>query len=57
MDFKVAGTSQGITALQMDMKVHGLPISILSKVLEKAKPGQAFILGKMLETIAAPRAG
>ena len=55
MDFKVAGTSEGITAIQMDMKVHGLPISVMQKVLEQAKPGRAFILEAMLKTIAEPR--
>jgi polyribonucleotide nucleotidyltransferase len=56
MDFKIAGTDQGITALQMDMKVHGLPISILAQVLQQAKAGRAFILQVMLQTIAQPRA-
>ncbi|MFZ2125461.1 MAG: polyribonucleotide nucleotidyltransferase [Candidatus Saccharimonadales bacterium] len=55
MDFKVTGTSAGITALQMDMKVHGLPITVLREALEKAKAGRAFILKHMIETIAAPR--
>ncbi|HUD03757.1 MAG TPA: polyribonucleotide nucleotidyltransferase [Patescibacteria group bacterium] len=55
MDFKVAGTSNGITALQMDMKVHGLPVSILEQVLEQAKPGRAHILAHMLETLPEPR--
>jgi polyribonucleotide nucleotidyltransferase len=55
MDFKVTGTSEGITAIQMDMKVHGLPVSILREALEAAKPGRAFILKHMLETLAAPR--
>jgi polyribonucleotide nucleotidyltransferase len=55
MDFKTAGTSQGITALQMDMKVHGLPVEILSKALEQGRDGRAFILAHMLETLAAPR--
>jgi polyribonucleotide nucleotidyltransferase len=55
MDFKVAGTSEGITAIQMDMKVHGLPISVMSKVLDQAKPGRAFILESMLKTLAEPR--
>jgi len=55
MDFKVTGTSEGITALQMDMKVHGLPVSILEKVLEQAKPGRAHMLAHMLETLPAPR--
>ncbi|MFZ2545371.1 MAG: polyribonucleotide nucleotidyltransferase [Candidatus Saccharimonadales bacterium] len=55
MDFKVTGTSEGITAIQMDMKVHGLPVEILRQALEKAKPGRAFILEHMLTTLAAPR--
>ncbi|MCA9327285.1 polyribonucleotide nucleotidyltransferase [Candidatus Saccharibacteria bacterium] len=55
MDFKVAGTSEGITALQMDMKVHGLPIEVLAKALEQGKEGRAHILRHMLETIAEPR--
>lgn len=55
MDFKVTGTKQGITALQMDMKVHGLPAEILREALNKAKAGRAFILEHMLTTIAAPR--
>ena len=55
MDFKVTGTSEGITAIQMDMKVHGLPVEILRQALEKAKPGRAHILEHMLTTLAAPR--
>ncbi len=55
MDFKVTGTENGITALQMDMKVHGLPVDILRQALEKAKPGRAFILQHMLSTLATPR--
>lgn len=55
MDFKVAGTSEGITALQMDMKVHGLPVDTLAKALEQGKEGRAFILRHMLETIPEPR--
>jgi len=55
MDFKVAGTEKGITALQMDMKVHGLGIDILTEALEKGKIGRAFILNSMLETISEPR--
>jgi polyribonucleotide nucleotidyltransferase len=55
MDFKVTGTSEGITAIQMDMKVHGLPVEILEKALQASKPGRAHILKHMLETIAAPR--
>lgn len=56
MDFKVTGTKNGITALQMDMKVHGLGIDILSKALEQGKAGRAKILEHMLTTIAEPRA-
>lgn len=55
MDFKVAGTEKGITALQMDMKVHGLPVEVLKQALLKAKPGRAFILEHMVATLAAPR--
>jgi polyribonucleotide nucleotidyltransferase len=55
MDFKVTGTADGITAIQMDMKVHGLPVEILRQALEKAKPGRQHILEHMLTTIAAPR--
>jgi polyribonucleotide nucleotidyltransferase len=55
MDFKVTGTSEGITALQMDMKVHGLPVAVLKQALVQAKEGRAFILAHMLETIAEPR--
>jgi polyribonucleotide nucleotidyltransferase len=54
MDFKVTGTEKGITAIQMDMKVHGLPVEILRQALQKAKPGRAHILEHMLTTIAAP---
>jgi len=56
MDFKVTGTSKGITALQMDMKVHGLPVEILRQALEQGKQGRAHILEHMLSTIAEPRA-
>jgi polyribonucleotide nucleotidyltransferase len=56
MDFKVTGTEKGITAIQMDMKVHGLPVDILRQALTKAKPGRAHILAHMLTTMAAPRA-
>ncbi len=55
MDFKVTGTSKGITALQMDMKVHGLPVEVLGKALEQGKLGRAFILEHMLSIIAEPR--
>lgn len=55
MDFKVAGTKDGITALQMDMKVHGLSIELLSKALLQAKEGRAVILESMLKTLPKPR--
>jgi len=55
MDFKVTGTINGITALQMDMKVHGLPVEILKQALVTAKPGREKILAHMIETISAPR--
>ncbi len=55
MDFKVTGTTEGITALQMDMKVHGLDVKILAQALEQAKEGRAHILKSMLETIKEPR--
>ncbi len=54
MDFKVTGTEQGITALQMDMKVHGLSVDILKQALLQAKEGRAAILRHMLEAIAEP---
>jgi polyribonucleotide nucleotidyltransferase len=55
MDFKVAGTAKGITALQMDMKVHGLPVDILKMALEQGKIGRQEILEHMLTTIAKPK--
>ena len=55
MDFKVAGTEVGVTAIQMDIKIAGITREILSKALEQAKRGRAFILGKMMETISTPR--
>jgi polyribonucleotide nucleotidyltransferase len=55
MDFKVAGTSKGITALQMDIKIKGISIEIMKKALEQAKVGRAFILSKMTEAISKPR--
>lgn len=55
MDFKSAGTEQGITALQMDMKVHGLPVEVLQKALLQAKAGRAHILQHMLSTLPAAR--
>lgn len=56
MDFKVAGTPAGITALQMDNKAKGLSHEILSKALHQAKEGRAHILSKMMEAISEPRA-
>src|SRR3954469_6888718 len=55
MDFKVAGTSEGITALQMDIKIQGVTFEILTDALSQAKEGREFILGKMHEAIEAPR--
>lgn len=55
MDFKVAGTSEGITAIQMDIKIKGIDEQILTKALEQARQGRLFILDKMKEVLAAPR--
>jgi polyribonucleotide nucleotidyltransferase len=55
MDFKVAGTSDGITALQMDIKIHELNRAILSQALEQARAGRIFILEKMLQALRYPR--
>ncbi|TDX46610.1 polyribonucleotide nucleotidyltransferase [Orenia marismortui] len=55
MDFKVAGTKEGITALQMDMKIKGVSKEILAEALEQAKVGRLHILAKMLEAISEPR--
>lgn len=54
MDFKTAGTEKGITALQMDMKVHGLPVEVLKQALLQGKEGRAEILKHMLTTISEP---
>ena len=56
MDFKVAGTAQGITAIQMDIKIHGISRDILASALEQAHEGRMFILGKMLEALPETRA-
>ncbi|HVC78532.1 MAG TPA: polyribonucleotide nucleotidyltransferase [Candidatus Micrarchaeaceae archaeon] len=56
MDFKVAGTKDGITALQMDIKIKGLPHEILAQALEQAREARLFVLDKMLAVIPAPRA-
>ena len=55
MDFKVTGTTEGITALQMDMKVHGLPVEILEKAIKQSHEGRMFILDHILKVIAGPR--
>jgi polyribonucleotide nucleotidyltransferase len=55
MDFKVAGTKDGVTALQMDMKLKGLSSEVLKEALNKAKKGRMHIMDKMLEVIAEPR--
>jgi polyribonucleotide nucleotidyltransferase len=55
MDFKVAGTAKGVTALQMDIKIDGIDESILKRALEQARRGRLYILDKMLEVISEPR--
>jgi polyribonucleotide nucleotidyltransferase len=55
MDFKVTGSTEGITAFQMDTKIGGISFAILKNALEKARNGRLFILGKMAECLAAPR--
>lgn len=55
MDFKVAGTAEGVTAIQMDIKIDGIDRKILQDALQQAKAGRMFILGKMMEAISAPR--
>lgn len=55
MDFKVVGTEQGVTALQMDIKVHGLTPELMSRALQQAKEGRLHILQHMLTTLAKPR--
>ncbi|HWP34144.1 MAG TPA: polyribonucleotide nucleotidyltransferase [Thermodesulfobacteriota bacterium] len=55
MDFKVAGTAKGITALQMDIKISGVTRAILEAALEQARVGRLYVLEKMREAIAAPR--
>lgn len=56
MDFKVTGTTEGITALQMDMKVHGLPVEILEKAIKQSHEGRMFILDHILKVIPKPNA-
>jgi polyribonucleotide nucleotidyltransferase len=55
MDFKVAGTEKGVTAIQMDIKVHGLSREILEQALTQAKEGRMHIMAKMMEEISEPR--
>ncbi len=55
MDFKVAGTAEGVTALQMDIKITGVTREIMQRALEQAREGRLHILGKMAETISAPK--
>ncbi|HLU37276.1 MAG TPA: polyribonucleotide nucleotidyltransferase [Thermomicrobiales bacterium] len=55
MDFKVAGTKDGVTAIQMDIKVKGITTEIMRQALSQAHDGRQFILGKMMETISEPR--
>ena len=55
MDFKVAGTRTGITALQMDIKIGGINAQIMAEALEQAKKGRLYILGAMEKTLAEPR--
>lgn len=56
MDFKVTGTTEGVTALQMDMKVHGLSVDILETAIKQSHEGRMFILEHMLSVIPEPRA-
>jgi polyribonucleotide nucleotidyltransferase len=55
MDFKVAGTAKGITAIQMDIKITGITTEIMSKAMDQAKEGRIHILGKMAQAISVPR--
>ncbi len=55
MDFKVAGTAEGITALQMDIKIQGIPMEVMRNAVAQARDGRMFIMGKMLEAIGEPR--
>lgn len=55
MDFKVTGTEKGVTAMQMDMKVHGLPVDVLRQAVMAAKPGRLHILEHMKSVLDAPR--
>ncbi|MBR2709171.1 polyribonucleotide nucleotidyltransferase [Candidatus Saccharibacteria bacterium] len=55
MDFKVTGTTEGVTALQMDMKVHGLPVEILEKAIKQSHDGRMFILDHLVSVLKEPR--
>ena len=55
MDFKVCGTKDGITAVQMDLKVNGLPYEVMAKAMEQAKQGRLHIMGEMLKALDVPR--
>ncbi|HAZ10963.1 MAG: polyribonucleotide nucleotidyltransferase [Omnitrophica bacterium GWA2_41_15] len=55
MDLKVAGTDSGVTALQMDLKIDGIDMNLIRKIVKQANPARAFILNKIIETINAPR--
>jgi polyribonucleotide nucleotidyltransferase len=55
MDFKVAGTEQGITSIQMDIKIEGLTLELMGEALEKARKGRLHILGEMKKVLSAPR--
>ena len=55
MDFKVAGTAEGVTAIQMDIKIKGIDEEILTKAIEQARLGRRYILDKMLAVLPAPR--
>lgn len=55
MDFKVAGTKNGVNALQMDIKIKGIPLAVMERALEQAKVGRMHIMGKMMEVISEPR--
>jgi polyribonucleotide nucleotidyltransferase len=55
MDFKVAGTEEGVTSIQMDIKIHGLSLDVVRDALAQARRGRLHILGEMAKTLAAPR--
>ena len=55
MDFKVAGTAEGVTAIQMDIKVKGITSEIMREALTQAREGRLFILGEMAQAIDKPR--